>query len=182
MDQNLKQCSDIAVYFYQIRWFDITGFAFKAPKVLEVVEITASYSSPFVCKYCKLYIQQIWERSHPYHGDDGPESEARCRFRNVFLLNTVVWHYRFCFQCSETAKSSQNIGHSPPPPPPPPPPLFCKYYYLYIQYISKRSRLYSSASRMCNKVSISLCISIKCDGLTLSRLSARLQKCMKYSS
>ena len=118
MDQNVKQCSDFAVYFYQIRWFDIAAFAFKAPKVLEVVEITASYSSPFVCKYCKLYIQQIWERSHPYHGDDGPESEARCRFRNIFLLNTVVWHYRFCFQCSETAKSSQNIGHSPPPPPP----------------------------------------------------------------
>ena len=66
MDQNVKQCSDFAVYFYQIRWFDITAFAFKAPKLLEVVEITASYSSPFVCKYCKLYIQQIWERSHPY--------------------------------------------------------------------------------------------------------------------
>ena len=42
MDQNVKQCSDFAVYFYQIRWFDITAFAFKAPKVQEVVEITAS--------------------------------------------------------------------------------------------------------------------------------------------
>ena len=42
MDQNVKQCTDFAVYFYQIRWFDITAFAFKAPKMQEVVEITAS--------------------------------------------------------------------------------------------------------------------------------------------
>ena len=42
MDQNVSQCTDFAVYFYQIRWFDITAFAFKAPKVQEVVEITAS--------------------------------------------------------------------------------------------------------------------------------------------
>ena len=42
MDQNVKQCTDFAVYFYQIRWFDITAFAFKAPKVQEVVELTAS--------------------------------------------------------------------------------------------------------------------------------------------
>ena len=103
----MKQCSDFAVYFYQIRWFDITAFAskdpkvqevveitasgplhwlanivnyiyskfhndlmdqnvkqctdfaFKAPKVQEVVKITASGSHPFVCKYHKLYIQQI---------------------------------------------------------------------------------------------------------------------------
>ena len=41
MDQNVKQCSDFAVYFYQIRWFDITAFAFKAPRVQEVVKITA---------------------------------------------------------------------------------------------------------------------------------------------
>ena len=41
MDQNVKKCTDFAVYFYQIRWFDITAFAFKAPKVLEVDEITA---------------------------------------------------------------------------------------------------------------------------------------------
>ena len=42
MDQNVKQCTDFAVYFYQIRWFDITAFASKAPKVQKVVEITAS--------------------------------------------------------------------------------------------------------------------------------------------
>ena len=59
MDQNVKQYTDFAVYFYQIRWFDITAFAFKAPKVQEVVEITASGSPPFVCKYHQLYIQQI---------------------------------------------------------------------------------------------------------------------------
>ena len=59
MDQNEKQCTNFAVYFYQIRWFDITAFAFKAPKVHKVVEITASGPPPFVCKYYKLYIQQI---------------------------------------------------------------------------------------------------------------------------
>ena len=59
MDQNVKQCTDFAVYFYQIRWFDITAFASMAPKVQEVVAITASGSRPFVCKYYNLYIQQI---------------------------------------------------------------------------------------------------------------------------
>ena len=59
VDQNAKKCTDFAVYFYQIRWFDITAFASKAPKVREVVEITASGPPPFVCKYYKLYIQQI---------------------------------------------------------------------------------------------------------------------------
>ena len=59
MDQNVKQCTDFAVYFHQIRWFDITPFASKAPKVQEVVEITASGPPPFVCKYHKLYIQHI---------------------------------------------------------------------------------------------------------------------------
>ena len=38
MDQNVKQCTDFALYFYQIRWFDIPAFAFKAPKVHKVVE------------------------------------------------------------------------------------------------------------------------------------------------
>ena len=38
----MKQYTDFAVYFYQIRWFDITAFAAKAPHVQEVVEITAS--------------------------------------------------------------------------------------------------------------------------------------------
>ena len=59
MDQNVKQCTDFAVYFFQIRWFDITAFASKAPKVQEVVEITAPGPPPFVCKYYKLYMQQI---------------------------------------------------------------------------------------------------------------------------
>ena len=59
MDQNVKKCTDFAVYFYQIRWFDITAFAFKAPKMHKVVEITASGPPSFVCKYYKLYIQQI---------------------------------------------------------------------------------------------------------------------------
>ena len=59
MDQNVKQYTDFAVYFYQIRWFDMTAFAFKAPRVQEVVEITASDHPPFVFKYYQLYIQQI---------------------------------------------------------------------------------------------------------------------------
>ena len=58
-DENMKQCTDFAVCFYQIRWFDITAFASKAPKVQEVVEIAATASPPFLCKYYKLYIQQI---------------------------------------------------------------------------------------------------------------------------
>ena len=41
-DQNVKQCTDFAVYFYQIRWFNITAFASKDPKVQEVVEIAAT--------------------------------------------------------------------------------------------------------------------------------------------
>ena len=59
MDQNVKQCTDFAVYFYQIRWFDIAAFAYKAPKVQEEVEITALGPPPFVSKYYKLYKQQI---------------------------------------------------------------------------------------------------------------------------
>ena len=59
MNQNVKQCTDFAVYFYQIRWFDISAFASKAPKVQEVVKITAPGPPPFVCKYYKLYMQQI---------------------------------------------------------------------------------------------------------------------------
>ena len=59
MDQNVKQCTDFAVYFYQIRWFDITAFASNAPKIQEVVEITDCRPSPFVCENYKLYIQQI---------------------------------------------------------------------------------------------------------------------------
>ena len=59
MDQNVKQCTDFAVYFYQIRWFDITAFASNAPKIQEVVAITACRPSPFVCENYKLYIQQI---------------------------------------------------------------------------------------------------------------------------
>ena len=50
MDQNVKQCKDFAVYFYQMRWFDITAFASKDPKVQEVVEVTAYGPPPFVCK------------------------------------------------------------------------------------------------------------------------------------
>ena len=44
MDQNVKQCTDFAVYFYQIRWFDITAFASKDPKVQEVVKVPATGS------------------------------------------------------------------------------------------------------------------------------------------
>ena len=76
MDQNVKQCTDFAVYFYQIRWFDINAFASKDPKVQEVVEITASGPPPFVCKYYKLYMQQILQRSGLYLGRNVPESET----------------------------------------------------------------------------------------------------------
>ena len=46
MDHNVKQGADFAMYFYQIRWFDITAFASKAPKVQEVVAITAPAPPP----------------------------------------------------------------------------------------------------------------------------------------
>ena len=81
----MKQCTDLAMHFYQIRWFDITAFAFKAPKVQEVVvEITASDTAPFVCKYDKLCTQQMSERSRLYSGRDGPECETmyQCIFQN----------------------------------------------------------------------------------------------------
>ena len=78
------------VFLSNIRWFDITAFASKAPKVQEVVEITASGPLPFVCKYYKLYIQQIPERSRLYSGIDGPECETMYRFRYVFLSNKIA--------------------------------------------------------------------------------------------
>ena len=50
MDDNVKQCTDFAMYFYQIRWFDITAFASKAQTVQDVVEITPPPPSSFVCR------------------------------------------------------------------------------------------------------------------------------------
>ena len=76
VDQNVKQCTDFAVYFYQIRWFDITPFASKAPKMPEKVEITAYGHPPSVCKYYEQYMQQIWQRPRLYLGRNGPECET----------------------------------------------------------------------------------------------------------
>ena len=90
VDLNEKQCTDFAVNFYQIRWFNITAFASKDPKVQEVVKITASGPPPFVCKYYKLFIQQIALRSRLYWGRGGPECKTMYRFRCVFLSNTMV--------------------------------------------------------------------------------------------
>ena len=93
MDQNVKQCTDFVVYFHQIRWFDITPFGpppFQAQKVQEVVKITASGHPLSVCKYYKLYMQQILQRSGLYSGRNVPESETMKRFRCVFLSNTMV--------------------------------------------------------------------------------------------
>ena len=54
MAQKVKRYTDFAIYFYWIQWFDITAFSSKAPKVKEVVEITASGPCRFVSKYYKL--------------------------------------------------------------------------------------------------------------------------------
>ena len=79
-------------------------------KMQEVFEITASGPRPFVCKYNKLYIQQISYRALLYSGRDGPECETMYRFRCVFLLNTMVWHYRVCFQGPKSARNSRDNG------------------------------------------------------------------------
>ena len=42
MDYNVKQGADFAMHFYQKRWFGITAFVSKAPKVQEVVKLMAS--------------------------------------------------------------------------------------------------------------------------------------------
>ena len=104
MDQNVKKCADFAVYFYQIRWFDITAFAFKAPKMHKVVEITASA---------------------PLHS-----------FANI--IN-----------------------------------------YIYSRFHNDLACIRAVMDRMRNNVAISLCISIKYDGLTLPRLLSRPLKCNK---
>ena len=82
MGQNVKHDTDFPMYFYQIRRFDITAFAYKAPKVQEVLRITL-WTPPFVCKDYDLYIKQISERSRQYSGRVGPECETRYRFRYV---------------------------------------------------------------------------------------------------
>ena len=58
-----KQCTNFAVYFYQIRWFDITAFAFKAPKVHKVVEITASGLPPPLHSFANI-INYIYSKFH----------------------------------------------------------------------------------------------------------------------
>ena len=73
------------MFYYKTRWFDITAFASETPKVQEVVAITAFSCPPYVCKYYKLYMQQIAKRPRLYWGRDRPECEAMYRFRYVFL-------------------------------------------------------------------------------------------------
>ena len=85
MDQNVKQCIDFAVYFYQIRWFDIIAFVCKAPKVHEVVKLTASCPRLFACIYYNLYMQQI-------RAVMDQNVKQGVDFAMYFLLNTVVWH------------------------------------------------------------------------------------------
>ena len=72
----MKQCSDFTVYFYQIRWFDITAFAFKAPKVQEVVEITASGPLHSFANIINYIYSKFHNDSGLYSGRDGPECET----------------------------------------------------------------------------------------------------------
>ena len=129
MDQNVKQCSDFAVYFYQIRLFDITAFAFKAPKVQEVVEITASGPPPFVCKYYKLYIQK-------FHNDLAciravmDQNVKQCSDFAVYFYQ-IRWFdiTAFAFKAPKVQEVVEITASGPPP-------IVCKYYKLYIQQIS----------------------------------------------
>ena len=105
--------------------------SFQGPKIASSRD-NGSVCHPLVCKYYKLYIQQISERSRLSSDHDGPECEAMYRFSYVFLLNTMVWHYRVCFQGHKSAICNENNVIRPP--------FVCKYYKLYIQQISKRSR------------------------------------------
>ena len=73
-----------------MRWFDIIAFVCKAPKVHEVVKLTASGPPLFACIYYKLYMQQIWAMM-------GQNVKQGVDFAVYFLLNTVVWHYNFFF-------------------------------------------------------------------------------------
>ena len=72
-----------------MRWFDIIAFVCKAPKVHEVIKLTASGPRLFACIYYKLYMQQI-------RAVMGQNVKQGVDFAMYFLLNTVVWHYKFC--------------------------------------------------------------------------------------
>ena len=73
-----------------MRWFDIIAFVCKAPKVHEVVKLTASGPRLFACIYYKLYMQQI-------RAVMGQNVKQGVDFAMYFLLNTVVCHYKFCW-------------------------------------------------------------------------------------
>ena len=133
MDQNVKQCSDFAVYFYQIRWFDITAFAFKAPKVQEVVEITASdplHSFANIINY-------IYSK---FHNDLAciravmDQNVKQCSDFAVYFYQ-IRWFDITAF-AFKAPKVQEVVVITASAPPPPPPPIVCKYYKLYIQQIS----------------------------------------------
>ena len=110
----LHSTSVLLFYLNVVLLLSITALAPKAPKLQEAVKITASGPLLVFCKYYKLYIEQIWERSHLYLGRGGSESEAWYRLYSLFLSNTMVCHYHVCLRCSLTATSSQDNGLWPP--------------------------------------------------------------------
>ena len=123
MDQNVKQCTDFAVYFYQIRWFDITAFASKAPKVQEVVEITASGPIPFVCKY---YIYSKFHNDHACIQAVMDQNVKQCTDFAVYFYQ-IRWFDITTFASKATkVQEVVEITVSGPPP------FVCKYYKLYI--------------------------------------------------
>ena len=162
-----------AVYFYQIRWFDITAFASKAPKVQEVVEIAASVPPLFVCKYYKLYIQQISQRSRLCSGRDGPECETMYRFAVYFYQ--IRWFDITAF-ASKAPKVQEVVEitasgplHS-----------FANIInYIYSKFHNDIACVRAVMDQNVKQCTDSLCISIKYDGLTLPRLLPRPQKCKK---
>ena len=130
MDQNVKQCSDFAVYFYQIRWFDITAFAFKAPKVQEVVVITASGPPPFVCKYYKVCIYSKFHNDLACIRAVMDQNVKQCSDFAVYFYQ-IRWFdiTAFAFKAPKVQEVVEITASGPPP-------FVCKYYKVYIQQIS----------------------------------------------
>ena len=67
----LHNTSVLSFYLNVVLILSIAALAPNAPKLQEAVKKTASGPLLVFCKYYKLYIQQIWERSHLYLGRDG---------------------------------------------------------------------------------------------------------------
>ena len=135
------------------------------------------------CKY--IYIYHFSDRPRLYPGRNGLECETRYPFRYVFLLNTMVWHYRTAFaqKAPEMREIVKLMASGPLHFP-------CKYYKPYIHNIHNVQtdrqtfweRSHPWSSKKWSKVPIIIFISIKYGGLlTLPHLFPMLLNCKKQS-